>query len=54
MSDLKNEQVLKAYFLAIEYARDECSQVHANKIMAQYELGELSASQAIKSLDYIS
>jgi hypothetical protein len=47
------EQVNAAYFEAIEHAVDECAQVHANKLMAAFYNGEITAIQTINSLNKI-
>mgnify|MGYP003650822502 CR=1 FL=1 len=47
------DNVQLAYIEAIENAGDEVGQVHANTLMAAYELGEITAAQVISHLNYI-
>ncbi len=46
-------QVSEAYISALENAKDEAEQFHANKLMAAYALGEITAAQVITHLNYI-
>ena len=48
-----SDNVQLAYIEAIEHAKDEAAQVHANKLMAAYEMGEITAAQVIAHLSYI-
>jgi len=47
------DSVQLAYIEAIDSAIDETAQIHANKLMAEYALGEITAAQAIAHLNYI-
>ena len=48
-----SDNVQLAYIEAIDNATDETAQVHANTLMAAYELGEITAAQVIAHLNYI-
>ena len=48
-----DDQVAEAYMAALEHASDEVAQIHANTLMAAYELGEITAAQVIANLNYI-
>jgi|TARA_R110000764_G_scaffold74798_1_gene151449 hypothetical protein len=48
-----SDNVQLAYIEAIERASDETAQIHANKLMAEYALGEITAAQVIAHLNYI-
>lgn len=45
-----SDNVQSAYIEAIDSASDEAAQIHANKLMAAYELGEITAEQVISHL----
>ena len=47
------DSVQLAYIEAIDNAIDETAQIHANKLMAAYALGEITAAQVITHLNYI-
>jgi hypothetical protein len=46
-------QVSEAYIAALGNAKDETEQFHANKLMAAYELAEITAAQVIAHLNRI-
>jgi len=48
-----SDNVQLAYIEAIDNAIDETAQIHANKLMAAYELGEITTAQVIAHLNHI-
>ena len=50
---MMDTKAVDAYVAALENASDEVAQIHVNKLMAEYALGEITAAQAIAHLNYI-
>ena len=50
---MMDTKAVDAYIAALENARDEAEQFHANKLMAAYELAEITAAQVIAHLNRI-
>ncbi len=51
---MMDTKAVDAYIAALENASDEVAQIHANKLMAAYALGEITLSQVITHLNHIS
>jgi len=50
---MMDTKAIEAYVAALENARDEVAQIHANKLMAAYGLGDITLSQVITHLNHI-
>jgi hypothetical protein len=50
---MMDTKAVDAYIAALENARDEAEQFHANKLMAAYELAEITLAQLIAHLNHI-